>query len=103
MGKRGQPATIKINFKNTKDTTTATNACSGKIGVYIPFPLPESNSCVAKGGGLHCPLKAGEMQSFTYELPVQSYYPAINVIVRWQIKDDQNQDLVCIAFQAKLV
>jgi len=101
---RGKSAAINISFKSTVDTSTAMSSCYGKIGGFpLPFPLTSPNACETADSGLKCPLKAGQKYKFHYELPVQSYYPKLNVVVKWQIAGDDGKNLVCIEVQAVLV
>lgn len=101
---RGKDASFNITFVATQDSEKANSVCHGIIShIPLPFPLDTPDACACPDSGLDCPLKKGEKYTFHYALPVKSIYPAVNVIVKWQLQGDDGKDIICIEFQAKLV
>merc|ERR1711962_912983 len=49
-----------------------------------------------------CPLVVGGEHAYTIELPVSSWYPSLRLNVKWQLQDENKNDLVCIIFPAML-
>ncbi|KAI8431952.1 hypothetical protein MSG28_004487 [Choristoneura fumiferana] len=70
------------------------------MNLPVPFPLPQPDAC--KGSGLTCPLKAGEVANYAATLPVLKSYPKVKVDVKWELKNENDQDLVCIMIPARI-
>lgn len=71
---------------------------------FTTFSLNPDNACVA--GGLTCPIKAGEAQTYSQSVEIASTYPLVDdVQVNWTLKenaDDKSRE-VCIIFLAQIV
>ncbi|XP_065644861.1 NPC intracellular cholesterol transporter 2 homolog a [Hydra vulgaris] len=99
--KRGGSGNIKINFQATKNNSELNSVVKGKIGpLWVPFPLSQPNAC--QNEGITCPIKAGQSYLFSYDLPISTTYPAISVVVSWEIQDENGNDVVCIQLPIKL-
>lgn len=69
--------------------------------MQIPFPIENSNAC--KDSGLTCPIKSGQDNNFNLKIKVKDSFPAINVGVKVELKDEKsNKNIVCFTFNAKL-
>nr|CDJ55915.1 Niemann-Pick C 2 Like [Anemonia viridis] len=100
--KKGSKVQIKVTFVPHEDLTEATSVVHGEIGGFpVPFPLPNSNCC--KDSGLTCPLKAGQKYVYTSALDVKSEYPAIKVVVKWEMQDKDNNDVFCFKVATQIV
>jgi len=99
--KKGANASIEIDFKINEDTKTAKSVVHGIIaGVPIPFGLDNPDVC--SGSGVTCPLTSGSAYTYKTYIYVRSEYPSLSLKVRWEIKDDTDNDVACIELPAKL-
>lgn len=93
--------TVTIQFTSKEVVTKATTVVHGIIGgVPIPFPLPHTDAC--KDCGLTCPLAASKDYEFHQELEVKPEYPALKLVVKWEIQDQSKKDIVCIEVPAQI-
>merc|ERR1712212_742647 len=99
---RGKIAHISLPFTPKSTVSQLTSSVHGIIaGVPIPFPLPESDACKSTEPG--CPLQSGNLATYTFSLPVKSIFPPVSLDVKWELKDQNGSDQVCIIFPVKLV
>jgi Niemann-Pick C2 protein len=99
--KKGTNASIEIDFKSGEDTKTAKSEVHGIIaGISIPFPLDNPDVC--NGCGVTCPLLSGSLYTYKTHIEVKSGYPSVSVMVKWEIKDSDGNDIVCIELPAKI-
>ncbi|XP_028165977.1 ecdysteroid-regulated 16 kDa protein [Ostrinia furnacalis] len=99
--KRNSNATITIDFTPSLDVKTIETEVHGVImNLPVPFPLPQPDAC--KDNGLTCPLKAGEKANYRTTLPVLKSYPKVKVDVKWELKNESGEDLVCVLIPAKI-
>ncbi|XP_005105032.1 ecdysteroid-regulated 16 kDa protein [Aplysia californica] len=101
--KKGTSVAIDFTFKANLDESKLTSKVSGKIGdfPYVNFPLSNADAC--KDSGLKCPIKASTTQNYTPILEVKSYFPSVNVFVKWQLVDGANNDVFCAIIPAQIV
>ncbi|CAO1419541.1 unnamed protein product [Diamesa hyperborea] len=100
---RNSNATIQIDFSlnNDVEVTEVKAVCHGIImGMAVPFPLPNSDGC--SGCNLVCPLKKGENYEYSTTLPVLKVYPQATVDVKWELKDNNNNVIICVLIPAKI-
>jgi Niemann-Pick C2 protein len=100
--KKDSNATLDIYFT----TSVADNSVKAEVhgiiqGVPVPFPLHDPDACHLSG--LTCPLKPGNNYHYTATLPVLKSYPKIHLEVRWELKNENDDDIVCAQFPAKIV
>ncbi|XP_002166396.3 NPC intracellular cholesterol transporter 2 [Hydra vulgaris] len=99
---RGGNANIQIHFQAKNDNSNITTIVKGKIGpLWVPFPLSQPDGCL--NDGIICPVKTDQQYVYSYDLPISKSYPAISVVVSWELQDENGNDLVCIQFPIKLV
>ncbi|XP_068211105.1 NPC intracellular cholesterol transporter 2 homolog a-like [Palaemon carinicauda] len=92
---------MAIPFTPNVQITAVTARVTGIVSfIPIPFNLPNSNGCV--NSGMQCPLSPNVSQTYTASLPVLKSYPAIPVVVQWELLDQNNQKMVCIKFPVQL-
>ncbi|XP_043589991.1 NPC intracellular cholesterol transporter 2 homolog a-like [Bombus pyrosoma] len=97
-------ATINIDFTVDKDVSKVNAVVHGIVmDVPIPFPLPNADACQTPDSGIKCPLKKGDA-TFHYKntLLVLKSYPKVSVTVKWQLKDENNEDIICILIPARI-
>lgn len=101
--KRHTNATIDLNFNLVEADTCAnvTTVVHGIImGVEMPFPLPNPNACV--NSGLECPLTKGTNYDYVATLPVLKSYPKVKVDVKWELKTENKDVIICVLIPAKI-
>ncbi|KAL5278238.1 NPC2 family protein [Megaselia abdita] len=99
--KRNSTASITIDFSLGEDVSEVTTVVHGKImGVEMPFILQNPNAC--EDSGLKCPLTKDSTYQYQATLPVLKSYPKVTVEVKWQLKDQNKQDIVCVLIPAKI-
>lgn len=70
------------------------------LGVEMPFPLQNPNGCV--DSGLTCPLSKESTYSYVASLQVLKSYPKVKVDVKWELKNEKGEDIVCLLIPAKI-
>lgn len=65
----------------------------------MPFPLQNPDACAS---GVQCPIEEGSSYEYLASLPILKAYPQIKVIVKWQLKDETNADVVCVKIPARI-
>ncbi|CAG9788268.1 unnamed protein product [Diatraea saccharalis] len=99
--KRNSNATICIDFTPSLDVKDIETEVHGVImNLPVPFPLPQPDAC--KDNGLSCPLKANQEAYYKTTLPVLKSYPKVKVDVKWELKTESGEDLVCILIPARI-
>ncbi|TMW51033.1 hypothetical protein DOY81_003903 [Sarcophaga bullata] len=99
--KRNSSVSITIDFSLAEDVTAIKTVVHGKVlGVEMPFHLQNPDACV--DSGLKCPLEKDETYEYTATLPVLKAYPKVNVIVKWELQDQNGEDIVCVSIPAKI-
>ncbi|VDP87104.1 unnamed protein product [Echinostoma caproni] len=99
---KGENATIRIKFDSKKRVDQATVAVHGIIAhIPVPFPLDDSNVCHFVQPS--CPL-IPDQGPYTYEfkLFVQHQFPSIRLVIRWEFKTTDSEDVICAEFPAQL-
>ncbi|XP_017474929.1 PREDICTED: protein NPC2 homolog [Rhagoletis zephyria] len=99
--KRNTTASITINFALNEEASKITTVVHGKVlGVEMPFHLQNPDACV--DSGLKCPLEKGETYEYKAILPVLKAYPKVHVLVKWELQDQNNEDIICVQIPAKI-
>ncbi|CAL1282632.1 unnamed protein product [Larinioides sclopetarius] len=100
--KRGEKYNYDVSFESLKDTETLKTVIHGIIGgVALPFPVQNPNAC--EHSAIECPLQSGQTYNYGYEIEVRRAYPALQANVKWELKDDNNEDVVCVLIPVKVV
>ncbi|CAH1637067.1 unnamed protein product [Spodoptera littoralis] len=99
--KRNTNATFSIEFTPMSSVTEVQAIVHGVImNLPVPFPLPQPDAC--KDNGLTCPLPAGKPVKYQTTMPILKSYPKVKVDVKWELKDENSEDLVCVMIAARL-
>ncbi|XP_074661698.1 NPC intracellular cholesterol transporter 2-like [Tubulanus polymorphus] len=97
---RGTSANVAIEFVSNVNSNKLTGSVHGILaGIPIPFPIPESDGCKS---GVACPVTTGTTYTYKASIPVKSIYPSVKVVVKWELKDDNGDDIVCITLPAEI-
>ncbi|GLV35332.1 Niemann-Pick type C-2a [Carabus blaptoides fortunei] len=98
---RNTNATLTMEFNLKNDVTNVTSVVHGIVlGVPIPFALPNPYGCI--DSGLTCPLTAGGPYTYVASLPVEKKYPKVTVDVKWELKDENSNNILCVEIPAKI-
>ncbi|VEN41020.1 unnamed protein product [Callosobruchus maculatus] len=94
---RGTEATVKFTFKSDVKEDKLKALVHGIIAhVAVPFPLPNENAC--KDSGIKCPIESGNTYTYVATLPVLKEYPQISLDVKFELKNENDEDLICVEF-----
>lgn len=66
----------------------------------MPFHFPQADAC--QKSNISCPITDGQAYGYSVQLPVLKSYPRIKVIVKWQLKDESGNDVVCVEIPSRL-
>lgn len=73
----------------------------GKVlGVEMPFQLQNPDACV--DSGLDCPLEGNKAYEYKATLPVLKVYPKVKVQVKWELQDQEGNDIICVEIPSKI-
>ncbi|KAM8783876.1 NPC intracellular cholesterol transporter 2 [Rhynchonycteris naso] len=90
---KGQSYTVNVTFTSSTQSQGSKAVVHGIVlGVAVPFPIPEPDGCKS---GVSCPIEENKTYSYVTKLPVKNDYPAIKLVVQWELRDDKNQCLFC--------
>ncbi|KAK7103120.1 NPC intracellular cholesterol transporter 2-like [Littorina saxatilis] len=100
---RGQDITINVNFTMGSEITAAKPAVFAYLGfLKVPEPFPmEQDSC--GHFSRNCPLAANIEQTYTTHVLIKDAYPKIRVVAEWQIRDQNDQIVICFAVPVQVV
>lgn len=65
----------------------------------MPFPLQNPDACAS---GVQCPIESSSTYEYQASLPILKAYPKISVIVKWELRDENGKDVVCVKIPAKI-
>ncbi|XP_053975231.1 NPC intracellular cholesterol transporter 2 homolog a-like [Hylaeus volcanicus] len=100
---RNTNASIHIEFTPDKDVKEVHAVVRGIImDIPMPFPLSNADACKYSDSGIICPLAKDQSYHYMNTLPVLKSYPTLSVTVRWELRDENNEDIVCILIPAKI-
>jgi len=98
---KGQNTTIKVSFIPNAAITSVKAVCHGKVGaIEIPLEMEGDDGC--KDSGLTCPLKEGVEVTYFKAITIKPDFPSFRLQVKWELKDQNNQDIVCVTSHGKI-
>ncbi|XP_060685379.1 NPC intracellular cholesterol transporter 2-like [Hemiscyllium ocellatum] len=90
---KGQAYSVNVTFTSTTLSKTSEAKVFGILdGIPVPFPIPNPDGCKS---GIKCPIQKNMKYSYVTSLPVEESYPAIKLVVKWELKDANNTDIFC--------
>ncbi|XP_034101125.1 NPC intracellular cholesterol transporter 2 homolog a [Drosophila albomicans] len=99
--KRNTNVSISIDIALAEVASAVKTVVHGKVlGIEMPFPLSNPDAC--QDSGLKCPLEKNETYRYTATLPVLKSYPKVSVLVKWELQDQNNVDIVCVEIPARI-
>ncbi|XP_018044971.1 PREDICTED: protein NPC2 homolog [Atta colombica] len=100
---RGTNASMSINFTPNKDISIINARVYGEISFLpIPFPLSQPDVCKDPNAGIKCPLHKDQEYHYTTTMFLQKSFPSVNVKIKWEFVNENNEKIVCIEFPAKI-
>ncbi|CAG5134817.1 unnamed protein product [Candidula unifasciata] len=100
--KKGTVVEIDFQFQSYNPQATLKSVVHGQISgsPWLPFPLGNPDAC--KDSGLTCPIPANTTLNYKPNLKVLSSYPALKVLVKWQLQDARKADIFCVVLPAEI-
>ncbi|KYQ56007.1 Protein NPC2 like protein [Trachymyrmex zeteki] len=100
---RGTNATMSINFKPNKDISHIVARVYGILNILpVPFPLSQPDVCKDPNAGLKCPLHKDQEYHYMTMMSIKKNFPSVNVKIKWEFVNENNEKIVCIEFPAKV-
>ncbi|XP_046749488.1 NPC intracellular cholesterol transporter 2 homolog a-like [Diprion similis] len=98
---KGKNASIEIDFITYEDATDLKAVVHGTVLIVpVPFHLPNADACQHPESGITCPMRKGQSYKYKAELPVSTKYPSVSVKVKWELQDQNGNDIVCFKLPA---
>ncbi|CAG10609.1 unnamed protein product, partial [Tetraodon nigroviridis] len=98
---KGQSYSVNVTFNSLVESQKSKAVVYGIVaGIPVHFNIPSDDGCKS---GIHCPILVQHSYSYINDLPVKSEYPAIKLVVKWELLDDNQKDLFCIKFPVQIV
>ncbi|TPP57927.1 Epididymal secretory protein E1 [Fasciola gigantica] len=91
---RGEKAQVAITFR-TKEVVKSGKATVHGIIARVPVPFPLDDKDLCKFTEPKCEIPADTVAVYTYSLPVLKEYPAIRLTVKWELKGEDESEIVC--------
>ncbi|XP_043930561.1 NPC intracellular cholesterol transporter 2 [Protopterus annectens] len=99
--RKGETYAINVTFSSKVESQKCNAIVHGIIGgLPIPFPIPEPDGCKS---GISCPVKSGNNYNYLTKMVVKSEYPSLKLVVKWELKSDDSEDLFCWEVGAEIV
>ncbi|KAM7155883.1 NPC intracellular cholesterol transporter 2 isoform 1-T2 [Molossus nigricans] len=90
---KGRCYSVNATFTSISDSKGSKAVVHGIVmGVPVAFAIPEPDGCKS---GVKCPIEKGQTYNYVAKLPVQKSYPSIQLVVKWELRDDNDQGLFC--------
>merc|ERR1712071_252803 len=99
----GTHATGKLYMTATSTASSLECTISGIIlgGIELPFNGCPKNACDHLSQG-DCPVEVGESLVYDMDLPIENFYPTIEILGRWKLFDDANEEFLCFEIPIKI-
>ncbi|XP_078349377.1 LOW QUALITY PROTEIN: NPC intracellular cholesterol transporter 2-like [Oculina patagonica] len=100
--KKGSEEHISVEFTPGSNITSAKTVVHGIIkGISVPFPVDNPEVC--NEHGITCPMTAGKTYTFQDVLPIKSAYPALQLLVKWEMQDQSGDEIYCWQLPVQIV
>ncbi|KAL7304579.1 protein NPC2 homolog [Trichogramma pretiosum] len=101
--RKGHDGSLDLHFTPSKRCEKVTAIVHGIVDeLDVPFPLPNAEACQDPQSKVGCPLEPGVASNYHATLPVLHSYPTVSVKVRWELKDENNDNIVCVEFPVSI-
>ncbi|KAL3873785.1 hypothetical protein ACJMK2_036870 [Sinanodonta woodiana] len=99
--RHGINGTVKVTFKTVFPALSLkTELYAILAGVSASLPLPNPDGC--KDSGITCPIKAGSLVTYHTTVPVLKQYPSLRLVVKWVLRDENNNMQFCFQFPIEI-
>nr|XP_033332872.1 NPC intracellular cholesterol transporter 2 homolog a-like isoform X1 [Megalopta genalis] len=100
---RNTNASIEVDFTIEADVSKIYAVVHGIImDVPIAFPLPNADACETPTSGITCPVTKDTACHYRNTLPVLSSYPKLSLTVKWELKNENGEDILCMLIPVKI-
>uniref|UniRef100_UPI00398F2C48 NPC intracellular cholesterol transporter 2-like n=1 Tax=Pristiophorus japonicus TaxID=55135 RepID=UPI00398F2C48 len=90
---RGQTYGVNVTFTSSTSSQTSKAVVHGILsGIAIPFSIPNADGCKS---GIQCPIQNNQKYNYINSLPIKREYPSVKLVVQWELKDDNSDDIFC--------
>ncbi|ESO96411.1 hypothetical protein LOTGIDRAFT_150026 [Lottia gigantea] len=90
---------VTIDFTSKTVVSSATTVVHGIIaGIPVPFTSVQPDACK----DMSCPLASGTKYTYKNQVAVLPIYPTIQLVVQWEVKDQDGKDLLCFKIPVRI-
>ena len=101
---RGTNATLKMELVPMQPILGLKLSVYGILGgIEVPFKINSDNHCQTAIEGSSCPLQKSITYEYKNTIQVSSQYPPVSVIIRYQISDLNDKQLLCAQWPSKII
>ncbi|XP_058060347.1 NPC intracellular cholesterol transporter 2 homolog a-like [Anopheles bellator] len=101
---RGQNVIADIDFTTDRAVQSMTTvATATALGVVTNYPLGVNAVTCNFLQGTSCPLSATEDVSYRLTMPILAIYPLVRVDIEIDVRDQNNNSVVCFQVEAQVV
>ncbi|KAL6434873.1 hypothetical protein ACFW04_005209 [Cataglyphis niger] len=94
---------LSLKFTPSVDVSKIEARAFGILAnVPVPFPLEKPDVCNDANSGINCPLKKDQEVEYKATFFVEKTIPAVTVQIKWELVDEDDKNIVCIEFPAKV-
>lgn len=94
-------AGITIQFQSNEASPSLSAVVHGQVaGIFVNFPIDNPDAC--KNSNISCPVQSGKTYVYNSVIYVRTIFPSIPVIVKWELQDADQKDVVCIVLPAEI-
>ncbi|XP_034238291.1 NPC intracellular cholesterol transporter 2-like [Thrips palmi] len=100
---KGQIAGMEVDFEVDQDVARLDAVVTAyALGAVLEFPLKQKNACKSLTNA-ECPLDKYEVVTYKLELPVESTYPSISLVVDIGLRDKNQRYMMCYRLNLAVV
>ena len=97
----GQNQTIEIKFAALQNSHTLQVRAFGIIGGRThEFQMKNRDVCRYD---INCPMQKGNEYIYQTTIYIDPKFPRVSMVVKWELQDDNHDDVICIMVPAKIV
>ncbi|XP_078090472.1 NPC intracellular cholesterol transporter 2-like [Mustelus asterias] len=97
---KGQNYSVNVTFTSTTSSQTSEAVVHGILaGLPIPFHISNSDGCKS---GIQCPIRKMQKYNYINSFPIKDAYPSVELEVKWELKDDDKNDIFCWVIPVKI-
>merc|ERR1712002_149498 len=99
----GQHATGKLTMTALAPADSLTCKITGIIagGIELPFNGCPVDACEHLDNG-DCPVEEAEALVYDMDIPIENFYPTIEITGKWRLLDDLGENFLCFTIPMKI-